>query len=108
MAVGQFLPCLAAGALVTLAVARHAPQVAWILPGFWQVLFSLGVFASCRLLPAPIALVGVFYLLAGAANLAGGALFELFSPWAMGLPFAAGQLAIACVLYWHLERPDAE
>ena len=108
LAVGQFLPCLAAGALVTVTVARHAPQIAWILPGIWQVLFSLGVFASCRLLPAPIALVGVFYLLTGAANLAGGALFEPFSPWAMGFPFAAGQLAIAGVLYWHLERPDAE
>ena len=108
LAVGQFLPCLAAGALVTITIARHAPQIAWILPGLWQVLFSLGVFASCRLLPSPIALVGVFYLLAGAANLAGGALFSPLGAWAMGLPFALGQLATAGILYWHLERPDAD
>ena len=28
LAVGQFVPCLAAGALVTLAIARHAPEFA--------------------------------------------------------------------------------
>ncbi len=107
LAVGQFLPCLAAGALVTLAVGRHAPEIAWTLPGFWQVLFSLGIFASCRLLPRPIAGVGVFYLLCGGVNLAGGAVLGAFSPWAMGGPFALGQLVTAGILYWHLERTDA-
>lgn len=107
LAVGQFAPCLAAGALVTLALARHAPQVGWLLPGLWQVLFSLGIFASCRLLPPAIAGVGVFYLLAGAFNLAFAGGPAAFSPWAMGLPFGAGQLATAAILYWHLERDHA-
>jgi hypothetical protein len=102
LAVGQFAPCLAAGLLVTIAVAGHAPDAGRLLPGLWQVLFSLGVFASCRLLPPAVLWVGVFYLLAGTANLArpGGG----FGPWAMGLPFGLGQLATAGVLYWHLER----
>ena len=105
LAVGQFAPCLAAGLLVTLAVAGHAPDAARLLPGLWQVLFSLGVFASCRLLPPAVLWVGVFYLLAGTWNLArpGGGL----GAWAMGLPFGAGQLATAGILYWHLERRDA-
>ena len=25
-------------------------------------------------------------------------------PWAMGVPFAAGQLAMAVILWWHNER----
>jgi hypothetical protein len=107
LAVGQFAPCLAAGALVTAAVVRHAPEVAWVLPGFWQVLFSLGVFASCRLLPKATAAIGGFYLLAGTVNLA---LFPgpaAFAPWVMGVPFGLGQLATAVVLYWNLERRDA-
>jgi len=104
LAVSQFVPCLAAGGLVTLVIARHAPTHAALLPGLWQVFFSLGVFASARLLPKPVVGVGVFYLAAGTVNLtfAGGP--AAFSPWAMGLPFAVGQFATAGILYWHLER----
>lgn len=106
LAVAQFAPCLLAGGLVTAAVARHAPELGWALPGLWQVLFSLGIFASCRLLPRAVVWVGLFYLLAGTWNLGFGKLAP-FSPWAMGLPFGAGQLAAAGVLYWNLERTDA-
>jgi len=108
LAVSQFLPCLAAGALVTLVVARHAPEVGWMLPGLWQVLFSLGVFASCRLLPRPILGVAIFYLVCGALNLASHTASRGFSPWGMAVPFGVGQLATAGILYWHLERRDDE
>lgn len=104
LAVGQFAPCLAAGLLVTIAVARHAPPVGWILPGLWQVLFALGIFASCRLLPRAVVWVGVFYLGCGTYNLAFAHGAAAFAPWAMGLPFGAGQLATAAILYWNLER----
>jgi hypothetical protein len=104
LAVSQFVPCLAAGGLVTLVVARHHPEHARLLPGLWQVFFSLGVFASCRLLPKAIVGVGVFYLAAGGVNLtyANGPL--AFHPWAMGLPFAVGHFGTAVILYWNLER----
>jgi hypothetical protein len=106
LAISQFVPCLVAGALVTLAIARHSPEVSWLLPGLWQVLFSLGIFASYRLLPKSIVGVGVFYMLAGVLNLAISPEKIAFSPWCMGLPFGIGQLAIAGILYWHLERED--
>ena len=105
LAISQFAPSLAAGLLVTAALARHAPEVSWLLPGLWQVLFGLGVFASWRLLPRTVVGVGVFYLLAGAANLTLGP--AALSPWSMGLPFGLGQLATAAVLYWNLERDHA-
>ena len=108
LAVSQFAPCLVAGGLVTLVIARHAPQVGWMLPGLWQVLFSLGVFASYRLLPPPTVGIGIFYLIAGVVNLANSSTNTAFSPWAMGLPFSIGQLATAAILYWHLERDHAE
>lgn len=104
-AVAQFAPCLVAGLFVTVALARHAPTAAWTLPGLWQVIFSLGIFASWRLLPRATVWVGVFYLLAGTYCLAvapGGP----FAPWAMGAVFGPGQLATAAILYWHLERSD--
>ena len=104
LAVEQFLPCMVAGGLVTFAIASFAPESIWLLPGLWQVLFSLGLFASHRLLPRPVFWVAVFYLLSGVLLLS--LLREqALSPWAMALPFGAGQLAMAAVLYWTLERP---
>ncbi len=103
LAVGQFAPCLAAGALVTLAIVRHIPEHSALLPGLWQVFFSLGIFASCRLMPKAIVLVGLFYLASGIFNLTRAGDMAL-SAWAMAVPFGVGQLGTAAVLYWNLER----
>jgi hypothetical protein len=108
LAVGQFAPCLLAGGLVTLVLASVAPEALWILPGIWQILFSLGIFASYRLLPRATFGVGVFYLCAGVACLALGRGDNALSPWAMALPFGFGQLYAAAVLYWTLERGHGE
>jgi predicted membrane channel-forming protein YqfA (hemolysin III family) len=104
LAMEQFFPCLVAGALVTLVVVRSAPEIVWILPGIWQVLYSLGIFASCRLLPRSMFGVAVFYLLAGLCTLALSRGEHALNPWAMGLPFCVGQLLAAAVLYRTLER----
>jgi len=58
----QFLPALGAGLLLSLVVIRFAPHEVWMLPGLWQVIFGLGVFASCRFLPRYMYLVGMWYL----------------------------------------------
>jgi hypothetical protein len=106
LAVGQFVPCLVAAAAVTAVVVRVAPEAGWVLPGLWQVFFSQGVFASCRLLPRPAFVVGVFYLVAGVVTLLLARGPDALSPWAMAIPFGVGQLAAAAVLYWTLERTD--
>jgi hypothetical protein len=108
LAVEQFLPCLVAGALLTFVLVRHAPEAVGMLPGLWQILFSLGIFASHRLLPRAIVWVAVWYLASGLTSLAWARGSSAFSPWAMGLPFGAGQLLAAAVLYWMLERNDDE
>src|SRR5262249_25221862 len=51
LAVEQFLPCILAGGLLTLVLVICTPENVWMLPGLWQILFSLGIFASYRLLP---------------------------------------------------------
>jgi hypothetical protein len=106
LAVGQFVPCLVAAAAVTAVVVRVAPEVGWALPGLWQVFFSQGVFASCRLLPRAAFAVGAFYLVAGIVTLVLARGPDALSPWAMAVPFGVGQLAAAAVLYWTLERTD--
>lgn len=106
LAVEQFIPCLVAGAMVTAVMVRFVPQQAWMLCGLWPILFSLGIFASRRLLPPAIFWAGVFYMLAGAANLALAQGAAAFSPWSMGVAFGAGQALVAGILYWKLERRD--
>ena len=104
LAVGQFLPCVVVGALLTSCIYRGAPQVAWMLPGLWSLVFGLGVFASYRLLPQPAFWVGSFYVLCGCLCLLWGQGDHAFSPWQMGISFGGGQLMSAVILYWVLER----
>jgi hypothetical protein len=105
-AVEQFLPAAVAGALMTFVLVRFAPEVVWMLPGLWQVLFSLGVFASARFLPRATYAVGAWYLLAGFACLAFAHEYRPLSPWLMALPFGLGQLLAAAVLQWSQSRDD--
>src|ERR1700724_4775627 len=48
MAVEQFLPSACAGALITVVLVRSVPEALWMLPGLWQIVFSLGGVSSCR------------------------------------------------------------
>jgi len=95
----QFLPTAVAGALLTFVICRYAAASVWMLPGLWQILFSLGVFASCRSLPRPMMAVAVWYLAAGLACLALTADARVLSSWEMGLPFGIGQ-GLAAFLLW--------
>lgn len=104
LALEQFCPSLIAGALLTVVLLRAVPESLWMLPGLWQILYCLGIFASCRLLPRPTFWVGVFYLGTGLAVLAMAHGASALSPWSMGLPFGAGQILAALVLYRTLER----
>jgi hypothetical protein len=107
LALEQFCPCLIGGALVTVVLLRAAPASLWMLPGLWQIFYSLGIFASCRLLPRPTFWVAVFYLGTGLAVLASSHDESALSPWMMGVPFAVGQWLAAAVLYCTLEREHA-
>jgi hypothetical protein len=104
LAVEQFLPCVLAGGLTTLVLVRSSESVVWVLPGLWSIFFSLGIFASRRLLPRATIGVAFYYLLAGLASLSLARGESALTPWAMGLSFGGGQLLAALVLYRTLER----
>jgi len=104
----QFLPAAVAGLLLTAVLVRTAPAQVWMLPGLWQILFSLGVFASCRSLPRPMIAVAVWYLAGGLANLAWGNEGGALSPWAMGAPFLVGQMLAAFLLKRSFGGGDGE
>ena len=96
-AVEQFLPSAIAGALLTIVLVRWVPHALWMVPGMWQIIFSLGVFSSCRFLPRPMIAAGAWYLLTGLVCIALGDTRAL-SPWAMGIPYGVGQLLVATIL----------
>ncbi len=98
MAVEQFLPAAGAGALLTLVLVQYASSAMWVLPGLWQIIFSLGVFSSCRFLPRAMVAAGMWYLLTGLTCIALGD-GRAFSPWTMGVSFGAGQFLAAGILF---------
>ena len=107
MAVEQFLPSIVAGLLLTIVVLGSVPNAAWMLPGIWQVVFSLGIFSSCRFLPKPMVVAGAWYLLTGLTCIAIGNV-QAFSPFAMGIPFGIGQLLIAVILLFFASEAQGE
>jgi hypothetical protein len=107
MAVEQFLPSAGAGVLLTIVLLVSAPSALWMLPGLWQVIFGLGVFSSCRFLPRPMMIAGAWYIVTGLLCVAMGGARSL-SPWAMGIPFGAGQLLVAAILFFTAKEEDDE
>ena len=92
------------GGLLTLVIAQRATDAVWMLPGLWALVFSLGVFASLRLLPRAVAMVGAWYIVCGILALVWGQGTAALSPWTMGLTFGGGQFLTAAILYLTLER----
>ena len=107
MAVEQFLPSAIAGALLTIVLLGYVPTLVWLLPGIWQVVFSLGVFSSCRFLPRQMVAAGAWYLLTGLVCIAQGDIRAL-SPWAMGIPYGVGQLLVAGILLFNTHGSQGE
>jgi hypothetical protein len=104
----QFIPAGVAGVLLTVVLYRYAPQTLWMLPGLWQIVFSLGIFASSRSLPRPLFAAGVWYLVTGLACLAFANGAYALSPYAMAVPFGIGQILIAILLFYSTGTTDAE
>jgi hypothetical protein len=107
-AIEQLVPVGVAGALLTFVLLRFAPDTLWLMPGLWQILFSLGIFASCRFLPRALFAAGAWYLCSGLVCIAIAAAGGGWSPWLMGVPFGFGQLMMAAILYYSLGGADGE
>jgi hypothetical protein len=107
-AIEQFLPAGIAGVLLAVMLLKFAPETLWMLPGLWQVLVSLGIFASVRSLPRTVAFAGAWYFVAGFGCLLLASQSHVLSPWTMGLPFVIGQLLMAAILHFASGDHDVE
>jgi hypothetical protein len=101
---GQFLPAVAAAAVLTATFSHLSPTLAPALPGVWAICFGLGTFASRPYLPRTSDLVALYYFAAGTVLLWTLKMDAPPSGWSVGGTFGAGQLLAAAVLYWEFER----
>jgi hypothetical protein len=104
--VGQFLPSLVAGAVISISFVRLSVALVPLLPGLWAICFGIGILASRPYLPRASGWVAMFYYVAGIGLLARGA--EPPHAWWVGGTFGVGQLLAAFVLFWNLERRGAD
>ncbi len=105
--VGQFVPSVAAGAMISVGSLAALPAAVAALPGIWAIIFSLGVFSSRPYLPRYIGFVGLWYLAGGGFLLAhaSGTLASL-GAW-LGIVFGCGQLGAALVLALDRRRGES-
>ena len=94
-----------AGALLTFVIVKTGPHAVGTLPGLWAILFSLGLFASLRLLPRAMMGIACYYLFGGlfAVSLEGSP--SALGPWTMPLLFGVGQLLTAAILSQFEKNP---
>jgi hypothetical protein len=106
---GQFVPCLLAGAAVALALSRPelAPLGVALLPGLWAILFGLGIVASRPYLPRSSVWVAAWFVGAGFLVLLLAPPSGALLGWAIGVPFGVGQLAMGLVFH-SARRPTEE
>ena len=107
IAVEQFLPAGVAGAILPFVLLRGAHNVFWMLPGLWQIIFGLGVFASCRCLPGAMRLVGAWFLLTGFACIALGDERAL-APVTMSGAYGVGMTLVAAIHYLSAKKASTD
>ncbi len=106
--VGQFLPSLVAGAIVSASFVRLSTGLVPLLPGLWAICFGIGIFASRPYLPRASGWVALFYYAAGVGLLWMANSTIPLHAWWVGGTFGVGQLLAAFVLFWNLERTGAD
>ena len=69
-----------------------------MLPGVWQILFSLGIFACARTMPRAMLVVGAWFLLTGLGCVALGDARAL-APVSMAGAYGVGMMIVAAIHY---------
>ena len=107
MAVAQFLPAGVAGAILPFVMLHLPHNVFWMLPGLWQIIFGLGVFASCRCLPRLMLLAGAWFLLTGFACVAIGDARALGAATMSGT-YAIGMMLVAAIHHFSIQKDSGD
>lgn len=93
------MPITLIGIVIGGVVLLYAPEVAWLLPGLWQMHVGVVGFSSYSILPHKIIWPALWYLVSGAVVLLVSALNGSVSILLAGVPFVVGHFWIARLLY---------
>jgi hypothetical protein len=97
---------------VLTAVLVMRPEMSWVLPGMWAMVYGLGLWSCRQHLPQVANWAAVFYLISGAVclnySLELTGLNSRLANWQMAAVFGIGQLLLGFLIYWKLERLDGE
>lgn len=104
----RFLPAMAAGAIAGVVILLRMPEHARLLPGLWQILIGVGIFAVLGNLPRQMVWAACFYFTAGATSLVLSPDPDIASRWLMGIPFGTGQLLVAGILHVASKEDDLD
>jgi hypothetical protein len=102
--VGQMLPALLSGAIITVSFSHLNTALVPLLPGLWAICFGVGIFASRPYLVRASGFVALYYYAIGVVLLWTARGPETLNAWAVGGTFGVGQLITAALLYQNLER----
>ena len=107
----QLAPSLMVGAVMTFVLLWKS-ETSWMLPGVWAMLYGLGLLNCRQHLPQFGKWVAGFYLVCGALALVCCLEMEaldvrLANGQMVGI-FGIGQLVLASLVYWKLERQSGE
>ncbi|MEM9413293.1 MAG: hypothetical protein AAGA30_19445 [Planctomycetota bacterium] len=108
----SLLPSFLVGALITAVVILDPYRSMvklnydnmWLLPGIWSMIYSLGLFASCNLLHRTTRFAALYYLVAGLLYFSLTWRERALEAWHMVAIFGVGQLILAAILFWKVER----
>jgi hypothetical protein len=92
-----FVPSLAVGAVITVAIAGQYPELVNLLPAMWMLLFGLGVWSAAKVFSRAMSVVAGYYLLAGSVSLLLASKYP-FAPAVMFCGFGIGQILMSGVL----------
>ena len=95
----RFMPMAAAGAVAGIVVLLRVPEHARLLPGIWQLLMGVGIFAVLPSLPRQMIWAAAFYFVAAAGSLSLSGQDGAPTAWLMGVPFGIGQWIVAAILH---------
>jgi hypothetical protein len=107
LAVAQFLPAAIVGLALPFVFLQITQSVFWLLPGLWQIVFGLGVFASCRCLPKPMLIAGAWFLATGLACIARGSTRAL-APSSMSGAYVIGMSLVAAIHFVYAKKASQD
>lgn len=107
----RLFPSLFVGGVLTVVVIQRW-EMSWVLPGLWGMMYSLGLINCRQHLPRIAKWAAGYFLLIGAGcllwSIRSRGLDAVSASWQMVIVFGIGQLLLAGLIYWNLERPSGK